>query len=231
MADNNQSIQDQVYYTLRTCILNFNFVPGTIMSTQEIATKLQVSRTPVREAFIRLQRDGLVQILPQRETMVSLIDMDRVRQERFLRMNMEQAVMKLFVQKMEKHHLFTLHSLIEKQLDASVHKNYEKLHMYDNQFHCVFFDGADQPLVWDFINQTNTHYQRIRLLSLMYKDIPEDIILQHQEILRALEYRQLDKILNILQNHLTKLNSEETIFRQKNPEYFLTPNQNKFSLF
>lgn len=216
-----QSIQDQVYDTLRSCILNINLVPGTIMSTQEIATRLQVSRTPVREAFIRLQRDGLVQILPQRETMVSLIDMDRVRQERFLRMNLEQAAIRLFVRHMEPEHLHRLHSLIEKQLLSSVHANYEELHQYDNEFHSVFFVGANQPLVWNLINQSSTHYQRIRLLSLRHQTISGDIVFQHQEILRALENRQLDTLLAIHQEHLSKLDGEERIFREKNPEYFL----------
>ena len=124
MSRKYRNIQDMVYDTLRTNILNFRLVPGTIMSTQDTATKLQVSRTPVREAFIRLQRDGLVQILPQRETMVSLIDMNRVNQERFLRMNLEPAGIRLFLQKMEPVHLQKLHSLIKKQLAASVNNQF-----------------------------------------------------------------------------------------------------------
>ena len=217
-----QSSQDMVYETLRTCILNFRFVPGTIMSTQEMATRLSVSRTPVREAFIRLQRDGLVQILPHRETMVSLIDMERVRQERFLRMQLETAVIRLFSQNSNQDHLLQLHSLIEMQLQASIEGNYENFHKYDNHFHRIFFDGAKQPLVWELINQSSTHYQRFRLLSLQYQNIPGNIIQQHQEILCALEKGQLDTLLKIHQEHLSKLDIEEELLRQKNPEFFLT---------
>ncbi len=220
MANNYQSIQDRVYYTLRSYILTFKLVPGTIMSTQEIATNLKVSRTPVREAFIRLQRDGLVQILPQKETMVSLIDMNRVLQERFLRLNMEQAVLKVFMEKLEPCHLHQLHSLIEKQLIASINGDHDLLHQYDNEFHRVFFDGANQIFSWDLINQSSTHYQRIRLLSLREQSIPGNNVLQHQEILRALETRRLDILLKIHKEHLTKLNLEEDLLRKKNPEYF-----------
>lgn len=223
MTISYQSSQDMVYDTLRAHILNFKLVPGTIMSTQEMATRLSVSRTPVREAFIRLQRDGLVQILPHRETMVSLIDMERVRQERFLRMNLEPAVIRLFFQNMETVHLREFHSLIELQLKASVEKDYESFHRYDNDFHRIFFHGAGQPLVWDLINQSSTHYQRFRLLSLQYQNIPGSIIQQHQEILCALEDHQLDTILKIHQDHLSKLDIEEDLLRQKNPEYFFSP--------
>lgn len=221
MSRKYRNIQDMVYDTLRTNILNFRLVPGTIMSTQDTATKLQVSRTPVREAFIRLQRDGLVQILPQRETMVSRIDMNRVNQERFLRMNLEPAVIRLFLQKMEPVHLQKLHSLIKKQLAASVNNQFVELHQYDNEFHQVFYDGAGQPLIWEFINQSSTHYQRIRLLSLQYNNISRNIVLQHQFLLRALESGQADTVFDIHHQHLSKLDIEEEILRQKNPSFFL----------
>lgn len=221
MSKKYHNIQDMVYDTLRTNILNFTLVPGTIMSTQDTATRLQVSRTPVREAFIRLQRDGLVQILPQRETMVSLIDMNRVNQERFLRMHLEPSVIRLFMQKMEPSHLQKLHSLIEKQLTASVNNQFEELHQYDNEFHRIFYDGAGQPLLWEFMNQSSTHYQRIRLLSLRYGNISRNIVLQHQFLLRALESGQEDMIFDIQHQHLSKLDVEEEILRKENPGFFL----------
>lgn len=223
MADNYQSIQDKVYDTLRSYIISFKLIPGTIMSTQEIATKLQVSRTPVREAFIRLHRDGLVQILPHRETMVSLIDLDRVSQERFLRMHMEQAAIQLFSQKMEYQYLNKLYFLIEKQQLASAGGNYEELFQYDNEFHSVFFEGANQLLVWELIHQSSSHYQRMRFLDLKHQNIPNEIIRQHQELLRALENGHTDTALRLLQEHLLKLDLEKNIFRKQNPEYFLNP--------
>lgn len=221
MASGNQSIQDKVYYTLRKYILNFTFAPGTVISTQEVANQLRVSRTPAREAFIRLQKDGLIQILPQRETMISLIDMDRVGQERFMRMNLEQAAIREFLQKAESCHFQKLNALIEKQLIASVENRYEDLLRYDDEFHCVLFEGAKQGLAWELLSRSNTHYQRVRLLSLNHEDISEKIVIQHQELLRALEDRQMNLVLDLHHKHLTKLDLEEDTLRQNNPEYFL----------
>ena len=61
----------------RENITSLQLAPGTTVSTQELAAKLQVSRTPVREAFIRLQKEDLVEITPQKGTMVSRIDLTR----------------------------------------------------------------------------------------------------------------------------------------------------------
>ena len=56
---NKNTVQNAVYQELKKGIMTLRLVPGTEMSTQEIATKLQVSRTPVREAFIQLQKEGI----------------------------------------------------------------------------------------------------------------------------------------------------------------------------
>ena len=66
MVKIDSSVQSAVYTALRNNIMSLQLKPGTTMSTQKIAEKLNVSRTPVREAFIRLQRDGLLDIFPQK---------------------------------------------------------------------------------------------------------------------------------------------------------------------
>lgn len=228
MTNSNQNIQDKVYSCLRKSILNLSLIPGTVISTQDIATKLKVSRTPAREALIRLQKDNLVQVLPQRETMVSLLNMNRARQERFIRINLEQAVITEFLKKANSSHFQKLNTLIAQQLEASVNQQHETLLQYDDAFHATLFEGADQALAWELINQNSTHYQRIRLLSLMVDDISEKIIIQHQEMLRALEDHALDQVLSIHKKHLSKLDFEENQLREQYHDYFLNEEENNF---
>lgn len=94
-----KSIQTLVYEELKKNIMLMKLKPGQAMSTQEMATKLNVSRTPVREAFLRLQSEGLVEMIPQRETMVSKIDLKRVDQEKFIRESLELGVINNFLEK------------------------------------------------------------------------------------------------------------------------------------
>ena len=64
--DKNSSVAVQVHYHLRQQILRLNLKPGIALSEKELSLQLGVSRTPVREAFIRLSEEGLVDIFPQR---------------------------------------------------------------------------------------------------------------------------------------------------------------------
>lgn len=218
-----QSIQDQVYQALRQAILNLSLIPGHVMSTQEMAGLLGVSRTPVREAFIRLQRDGLVVIQPQRDTVVTRIDMARVRQERFMRVCLERAALADFVRRKDFSALSRLSGLIEKQMAASVENRNEDFLAYDDEFHQIIFETAGQALSWDIIAQTSTHHRRVRLLSLLCLGTSEAIVVQHQEILRALENDRVEDSQTYLDAHLTRIDEEEGPMKAEHEGYFLSP--------
>ena len=84
-----RSARDQVYYWLKEDIMKFRLIPGTHISEKEISGKYEVSRTPVREAFLQLAKEGLLEIYPQKGTRVSLIDLDLVEEARFMRENLD----------------------------------------------------------------------------------------------------------------------------------------------
>ena len=92
-----KNVSETVYNILRRNIINLNLVPGSQISEKEISEKMNVSRTPVREAFIKLSKEALVSILPQKGTFVSKIDLSRVQEERFLRETIEFSVMENFI--------------------------------------------------------------------------------------------------------------------------------------
>ncbi|MCY9421621.1 GntR family transcriptional regulator, partial [Bacillus paralicheniformis] len=73
---NPRSVRDQIYQMLKEEIMKFRLVPGELISEKEISERYEVSRTPVREAFLQLSREGLLEVYPQKGTRVSLIDLD-----------------------------------------------------------------------------------------------------------------------------------------------------------
>ena len=77
---------------LRSNIISLQLPPGSIVSENEISTALNLSRTPIREALIELSRSKLVEILPQKGSYVTRIDLDLAEESRFLRCVVETAV-------------------------------------------------------------------------------------------------------------------------------------------
>src|SRR3954452_5329577 len=91
-VDRRRPIVPQIYDALRDAIVRVAVRPGQAISETEMAASFGVSRTPIREALIRLADDGLVDIYPQAGTFVSRIDLAAVREAQFVRQTLETAV-------------------------------------------------------------------------------------------------------------------------------------------
>lgn len=231
MADNGSSVQSAVYNALKNNIMTLQLKPGTTMSTQKIASKLNVSRTPVREAFIRLQRDGLVDIFPQKETSVSLIDFSKVEQERFVRESLESANLELLLKKITKADMNELEFNIEQQR-ATIHNcDYDSLIKLDNSFHKYMFKVTGQALAWQTIVNTSNHYARVRLITVWDKDIMMETVLQHQKILSAIQDQSLEYARLYMKAHLHRLENQLQYLLENYSDYFVQesiPAQEKF---
>lgn len=220
MSRSTSSVQSAVYNALRNSILTLQLKPGTVMSTQEIAQKLDVSRTPVREAFIRLQMDGLVNIHPQKETMVSRIDFTKVEQERFVRESLECANIDLFAELCTDKDIDELELNIEQQQGTLRACDYIALLKLDNAFHKYMFKVTGQQLSWETIENTSNHYARIRMLTVWGKDIMSDIIAQHKKILGLLKEENAGQAKLLMKAHLHRLEEQLQPLIIKYPNYF-----------
>jgi DNA-binding GntR family transcriptional regulator len=223
----DRSVQDSVYTALRKSIINLNLLPGTAISEKEISLRYEVSRTPVREAFIRLSKEGLVEVIPQKETLVSHIDYARAEQEFFLRENLERAVLEPFIARSGPEDFAKLEAFIEKQTQAFNGNDYINFIIYDNGFHQVFFDTAGQELSWQVLESMGGHYYRIRMLSLWINGIPRSIISQHKALFTAFKKKDLARAKTLLDEHLHQLPTEIKIFEEKYPQFFVSPGKEK----
>ncbi|MDR0709828.1 MAG: GntR family transcriptional regulator [Spirochaetaceae bacterium] len=220
------NVQDSVYASLRKSIINLNLAPGTVISEKEISLKYEVSRTPVREAFIHLSKEGLVKVIPQRETLVSLIDLNRVEQELFLRKSLEMAVLKPFISRCQPEHIAKLEKIVETQTAAFDRNEYINFITFDDQYHQIFFEVAGYKLGWEVLESMCGHYHRVRLLTVWLNGIVQNIISQHVELLSAVKKKDLKESRLKLGRHLNKLYTEEKMLREKFPGYFASPQEN-----
>ena len=220
--------QEVVYKTLRNSILSLNLVPGTAISENEISLRFKVSRTPVREAFIALSKEALITVMPQKGSMVSLIDFDRVEQEVFLRENLETAALKRFMAKYDSSHLAELEKYLELQQQACNNQKFEQFLTYDNLFHRVFFDG--QKVAWEALENMCGHYYRVRFLTIWLLEIVNDLVEEHRLLFQAVKQKDTQKALSLLDSHLHKLGAEEVMLKRLFPDYFAMPEEIPFTM-
>lgn len=138
------STRDIVYRSLKNQILLLELPPGTGISEKEISLKFSVSRTPVREAFVRLAQEGLLAVYPQRGTVVSLIDSELVEEARFMREHLERAVIREACNTFQARKLIDLKANLDKQKLCIEDQDYKEMFMLDEEFHHVIFMGCNK---------------------------------------------------------------------------------------
>ena len=215
-----KSIQTLVYEELKRNIMSMKLEPGQTMSTQEIATKLNVSRTPVREAFLRLQSEGLVEMIPQRETMVSKISLKRVEQEKFIRECLEMGVIRKFMDKSGCEVEENMPELIQLQKKCGEEKDFVGFLEADDQFHKVLFDVTGQEMAWETIASRNGHYNRLRILYVQRDTAMQESIEQHHKIATLLESGSREEAARALSSHVRRLDIDEAGLIAQYPDYF-----------
>lgn len=194
--------------------------PGLLISTQEIAGRLGVSRTPVREAFIRLQGESLLDVAPQKGTAVALIDLERVYQERFIREALEVENLRRFVPTASEQTIADMRENIRLQKDAIQNGRCLEYKELDDQFHQLAFEITHEELSADIVRQVNGHYDRIRLITAWEGNIVFNAIEEHSRLVDCVEQRDVERAQQLLRSHLQQLWVQERALLQRYPDYF-----------
>lgn len=220
IANSNNSLNDVTYNKIRDDIMNMTLEPGMDVSVQKLSERYGVSRTPVREAVVRLQQSGLVVIYPQRKTVVSKIDLQRVQEEWFIRTSLESAVVDEFIHKCSELVTDTMQELVNKQKKYMDKEHFREFYSKDNRFHQLIFETAGQELSWLTIEEVTSHYNRIRLLFGKMRGNDIKVVEQHELIIEAACKRDTDAMRKVVTDHSNNLLDQVKIMSKKYPQFF-----------
>lgn len=217
---NKNTTSKTIYYALREEIINLFLEPGTSISEKELSEKYSVSRTPVREALVRLAQEGLVNIYPQKGTVISLIDLSAVEEGRFLREHLERAVVKEACIEFSQENTLALEMNLKLQKMYIENHDYKKLFETDEDFHKIIFEGCNKKRIWKSINDGSTEFQRIRVLRLAVNSSWDNIYLQHKEIFNAIKNRNIENAEELMKEHLNMVIFDKKQIKESYPNYF-----------
>ena len=214
------SASQQIRDALRERIITLNLTPGESLSRVEIADFYGVSQTPVRDAMMRLEEEGLLHIYPQSKTEVSKIDIDNARETQFLRLALEIEVTRRLISAGGSDLLNAVEQALVRQKQAWEAGDLERFAANDRAFHRAFFEAAKVPDLWDLVTERSGHIDRLRNLNLPDPGKAVEIVAYHQRILDAVKSGDTVTAESEVRGHLTgTLASVETI-RAQHPEFF-----------
>jgi DNA-binding GntR family transcriptional regulator len=209
-----------VYDAVREAIVTTELEPGRQISENEIAEKLGVSRTPVREALARLRDDQLVQIVPQLGTFVSRISVSGVDDAQFLREALECSAVRLAAERADKGDVAELGVLIARQESARDAADANAFYVLDDQLHSTLCELSGRPIAWTIVARANGHLNRVRRLSLTDPGYIAEMIEEHKAVVDAVGRGEPDAAEDALRHHLRMVLSDLPNIRTNHPEYF-----------
>lgn len=194
--------RDYAYRVIKNAIMSLELKPGQIISEVEIAKRLDVSRTPIREVIARLKEENLVEVKPQVGTYVTRIKPQLVEEAVFTRVTLEKEILKLSCEHFPNDILFELRQNVLKQEKLlKQNKSNQQFHELDKQFHYMIFKANKKENVWFAVTRLSTHYNRIRLLSELEFSF-EDAVIQHKRIIDVIETKAVNQVQLIINEHI-----------------------------
>jgi len=178
----------QIYDLLRRRIVDLSLPPEMPLPEQDVATCLGASKTPVREAIIRLSREGLVEVVPKSGSYVTSINIDQYLQACFIRVQLETGCIKrLAAMNLSLESLTRLRAVLEEQKKAMRENNDAEFFAMDEKFHHTLFDVAGLSRVWQTLNSAKAEIDRVRHLKRLFGvRRSESIVQEHTEIIEAI---------------------------------------------
>lgn len=216
----NGSTRDFVYQTIKQQIINWELNPGTKISEKEVASQLKVSRTPVREAFLKLAQEELLGVYPQSGTIVSQIDLQLVEEGRFVREKIERAIVREACETFDPEQLFQLETNITMQELCLEKGSYHRLFELDEEFHRLLFEGCSKLRTWRMVRQMNSHFDRLRMLRLASNPDWKVVVSQHKAVFEYISERNAEKAEEAITAHLKLVNLEKEALKKRYPGYF-----------
>lgn len=216
-----QPITPQIRRILHELIIRNNLKPGNRISESEIAKACNVSRQPVREAFIKLAEQNLLAILPQRGTVITKIAYSDVLDARFLREAIEADLVAILATNPDPSVVSELREQIAQQraLDETDAVDFIKL---DELFHRTLADAAGKAGAWKLLEGLKSQMDRVRFLSLAQFPITK-LIDQHELVVDRIEHGDLNGANVAIRTHLREVLSDLPRIRNANPDFFDSP--------
>ena len=211
-----ESLADQVFEQLLGEIVSGMLLPGSQMSELGLCQRWGLSRTPIREALIKLAEIGLVKILPQRGTFVAPLSRTAFRSAQFAREHLECALVAEAIRHIDSTLLRELKEIISEQEQAASDLNGPRFFEADEKFHRTIARKSLHEDVWSVLRHCKIHFDRVCHLIFVQDRAQIPVLIdQHREIVSGLANRNEDKAVAAMRRHLRQvLEGADCIFAQ-----------------
>jgi DNA-binding GntR family transcriptional regulator len=208
-TDEYLPLREVVFHTLREAILTGELKPGEHLMEVKLANKLGVSRTPIREAIRKLELEGLVVMTPRRSAEVAKITKEDLVDVLEVRRVLESLAMELSCKNRTGQDIALLNENLQSFRVCIKENNLTDIAVTDVQFHEIIYKSTGNKRLNQILYNLREQMYRYRLEYIKDKETRHNLILEHEEIIKAIEERDVQKAKEAILLHIN--NQEQTI--------------------
>lgn len=204
-------LRDVVFNTLRQAILKGELEPGERLMEIQLAERLGVSRTPIREAIRKLELEGLVLMIPRKGAEVAKISEKSLRDVLELRRSLEELAIELACQRMTEEEIDELEDAQRAFRKAVDSKDVMLMAETDEKYHEIIYQGTKNSRLVQILNNLRKQMYRYRLEYIKDADKRQILLIEHDNILKAVRNRKVAEAKAAMREHID--NQEITVSR------------------
>ena len=207
--ENSNNLRTEVYKRIKESIIKHYFLPGMKLDEKQISEKLEVSRTPVREAFNRLVQEGLVNIETGRGVFVSRVTAQDLIEVLYMREVLEGLAARLFTERAEEEDIRKLEKILEPYTEDNVESLLEEYNLANVEFHNFIIEGTKNSRLISTVYNLYDHLtlakvgQFIKVTGRSVKSLKE-----HKKIILAITKRDSKKAEDLIKEHICSLRND-----------------------
>lgn len=202
-------LRDVVFQTLREAILKGDLRPGERLMELQLAAKLGVSRTPIREAIRMLEQEGLTVTIPRKGAEVARMTEKNMEDVLQIREALDELAVQVACDKMTDQQLENLTLAMKNFENAIQAGDLKKTAAYDVEFHDIIYESTDNPKLVTLLNNLREQIYRYRVEYLKEKENYPMLIKEHETIVAALKEKNKERVSDAMRCHIR--NQAETV--------------------
>ena len=219
-AMRRQTMGVQIHGYLRREIITGHLLPRTPLSEQELAQRFGVSRTPVREALIKLAEESLVETYPQYGSFVSPITISEVLDNQFVREAIECSAIERAIERAGKDEIREINRIMDRQAMLEGAGDDEAFFAADEQLHEFFLSLAGHPQAWRVVVNAKAQLDRVRHLTIRLPSKLSSVIAEHRVVVDRFIAGDRAGAVEAMRTHLRGVFRSIEILERDHPDYF-----------
>lgn len=212
-------LRDVVFNTLRQAILKGELKPGERLMEIQLANKLGVSRTPVREAIRKLELEGLVLMIPRKGAEVAEITEKSLKDVLEVRKALEELAVQLACERITKEEVDELAKAGEDFKKVMKSEDITEIAEADVRFHDIIYMATDNQKLIALLNNFREQMYRYRVEYLKKEEVHKQLIAEHDAIVEHVSNRNQGEAMAVVCQHIdNQVDAVVTSIRKKNHE-------------